>query len=165
MPKVDPVAMIREQHKAVQGLFKQFEKAEAPLEREDIVQEVTTNLMNHTTLEEELFYPAVAKEGVEEDVLLEANEEHNVVEELLNDLVEMDPATGEYAAKFTVMMENVEHHMEEEEKEILKKFAGKLPEELGERMARRWEELTGENPPPSAERQQDTSSRSARPTR
>jgi hypothetical protein len=148
MPKMDPVGIIRDQHKVVQGLFKEFEKAETPLQRGEIFEAVHTNLVNHTTLEEELFYPAVREAGVEEDVMLEAEEEHHVVDTIMEEIVEMDPAEEEYTAKFTVMQENVEHHIEEEETEILKKFAGKLPEDLGERMLRRWEELNGVNPPP-----------------
>ncbi|HZP25477.1 MAG TPA: hemerythrin domain-containing protein [Dehalococcoidia bacterium] len=151
MPKMDPVSIIRDQHKVVQGLFKEFEKVETPLERGDIFEAVHTNLLNHTTLEEELFYPAVREAGVKEDVLLEAEEEHHVVDTIMEEIVGMDPADEEYTAKFTVMQENVEHHIEEEETEILKKFAGKLPGELGERMMRRWEELNGANPPQQRE--------------
>lgn len=152
MPLSDPVEMIRDQHKKVQGLYKQFQRLNSPMEREELVMAIANDLKAHTTLEEELFYPAVKEAGIEEDVLAEAFEEHHVVETIMEELSELDPAEEEYNARFTVMMENVEHHIEEEEAEILKKMARKLPEDLYVRMERRWTELSAKNTPAKRER-------------
>lgn len=150
---VDPVKLLRDDHKKVQKLFKDFEKTEDPSEQESIFIEVSTELKIHTTVEEELFYPACREAGADEEAMNEADEEHHVVESIMMELEGMDPEAEHYSAKFMVMAENVTHHIEEEEKEMLTKFekSKKLPEDLGELMIQRKEELVAEHAmPPKA---------------
>ncbi len=111
---------------------------------------MSTELTVHTTMEEELFYPAMRDAGIDDEVLTEADEEHHVVETIMSELEGMDPDDENYDAKFKVMAENVEHHIGEEEKEMLTKMekksnADKLPEDLGELIMMRKEELMAEH--------------------
>jgi hemerythrin-like domain-containing protein len=108
-----------------------------------IIQKLTV----HSTIEEEIFYPAVRSLGSQkaEDTILEALEEHHVVKLVLEELPEIDPEDEHFSAKMTVLSELVEHHADEEEDEMFT-LAAKLGdgelETLGMRMAARAEEIS-----------------------
>jgi hypothetical protein len=112
--------------------------------RRQLMTEIARTLDGHTTIEEEIFYPAVR--GLEtrkaEEMIMEAYEEHHVVKLLLAEMPRVNPEDERFEAKMTVLSELVEHHVEEEEKEMFK-LAQKLGkdelEELGEQMAQRFE--------------------------
>jgi hemerythrin-like domain-containing protein len=137
---------LKKQHKEVKGLFKQVEKTENARERTDLMQQISQKLQLHTRLEEEVFYPAVR--GLEtrkaEEMIAEAFEEHHVVDLVLKDLPNVDPEDERFEAKMTVLSELVEHHVEEEEKEMFK-LAERLGkdelEDLAEEMQARMEEM------------------------
>ena len=141
------IELLKEQHDKVKKAFKEFEK----LDREDtekqqqLVQSVCEDLKLHTTLEEELFYPA-AREAIEdEDILNEAQIEHETAKMLIEQLENMGPDDPNFHATFTVLGEYVMHHVKEEEGEMfpqVKKTDLDL-EELGARMRSRMEELLG----------------------
>jgi hypothetical protein len=141
------VELLKEQHDKVKKAFKEFEK----LDREDtegqqqLVQSVCEDLKLHTTLEEELFYPA-AREAIEdEDILNEAQIEHETAKMLIEQLENMGPDDPNFHATFKVLGEYVMHHVKEEEGEMfpqVKKTDLDL-EELGARMRSRMEELLG----------------------
>ncbi len=116
------IASLKADHKKVKGLFKKFESARDRRVKKTIVAEVLEELGIHATLEEELFYPAVRavikdKEGIME----EADEEHHVAKVLIAELEGMNGSESHYDAKFTVLAENVRHHIKEEEGEMLPK--------------------------------------------
>ena len=120
---MDAIQLVKQDHRAVEQLFKQFEKAEeadrsAELKR--IVQRAVKELSVHAAIEEQVLYPALrrAKKGAEDDVL-EALEEHHLVKLTLLELDKMSPQDDRFCAKMTVLMENVRHHVKEEEKELL----------------------------------------------
>jgi hemerythrin superfamily protein len=141
------VELLKEQHDKVKKAFKEFEK----FDREDtegqqqLVQSVCEDLKLHTTLEEELFYPA-AREAIEdEDLLNEAQIEHETAKMLIEQLENMGPDDPNFHATFTVLGEYVMHHVKEEEGEMfpqVKKTDLDL-EDLGSRMRSRMEELMG----------------------
>jgi len=142
------VELLKEQHDKVKKAFKEFEK----LDREDneaqqqLVQRVCEDLKLHTTLEEELFYPAAREAIDDEDILNEAQIEHETAKMLIEQLENMGPEDPNFHATFTVLGEYVLHHVKEEEGEMfpqVKKTDLDL-EELGARMRRRMEELMGE---------------------
>ena len=142
------VELLKEQHDKVKKAFKEFEK----LGREDaeaqqqLVQRVCEDLKLHTTLEEELFYPAAREAIDDEDILNEAQIEHETAKMLIEQLENMGPEDPNFHATFTVLGEYVLHHVKEEEGEMfpqVKKTDLDL-EELGARMRRRMEELMGE---------------------
>jgi len=142
------VELLKEQHDKVKKAFKEFEK----LGREDaeaqqqLVQRVCEDLKLHTTLEEELFYPAAREAIDDEDILNEAQVEHETAKMLIEQLENMGPEDPNFHATFTVLGEYVLHHVKEEEGEMfpqVKKTDLDL-EELGARMRSRMEELMGE---------------------
>ena len=95
-------------------------------------------LMVHERIEEEIFYPALREHPKAKDIVLEAYEEHDVVDTILGELETTDVTDETWGAKFKVMKENLEHHIEEEEGEMFKQarsvFETDELEELGERM-------------------------------
>ena len=103
--------------------------------------------MLHERIEEEIFYPALKEHPKAKDIVLEAYEEHNVVDDIMGELEATDVTDETWAAKFKVMKENIEHHIEEEEGEMFKQarsvFDADELQALGDRMAARKAELTG----------------------
>ena len=141
--------LLKKQHKEVKALFKEMEDAEGARERRRLMNEIAAALEGHTVIEEEMFYPAVR--GIEtqkaEEMVLEAFEEHHVVKLVLAELPNVDPEDERFEAKMTVLSELVEHHADEEEKEMFK-LAQKLGkdelEALGEQMEERFEAVRGQ---------------------
>ena len=141
--------LLKKQHKEVKGLFKKIESTDNARERRRLMNEVATALDGHTVIEEEMFYPAVR--GLEtqkaEEMVMEAYEEHHVVKLVLAELPQVDPEDERFEAKMTVLSELVEHHADEEEKEMFK-LAQKLGkdelEALGEQMEERFEAVVGQ---------------------
>ena len=113
--------MLREDHKKVKGLFEEFEQAEDATTKQRIVETALTELEVHSKLEEELIYPTIRAEIDDDDLMDEALEEHHVVHGLLGELKKMKPSDERYDAKFTVLAENVRHHIKEEESEMFPK--------------------------------------------
>ncbi len=106
--------------------------------RTELFQELKAELMIHERIEEEIFYPALKSHPKAKDIVLEGYEEHHVVDEIMGEL-EATPVTDEtWGAKFLVMKENIEHHIEEEEGEMFKQarqvFDAEELETLGARM-------------------------------
>jgi hemerythrin superfamily protein len=114
----DALRVLTDDHRDVEQLFKRFEQTgdRAHKQRQDLVRRIIEALSVHASIEEEIFYPAarrlVADAG---DDVLEALEEHHLVRLTLAELETMDPSHERYSAKVAVLMENVRHHVEEEE--------------------------------------------------
>jgi hemerythrin superfamily protein len=117
---MDAITLLKADHKTVSGLFKRFDKLgdSAHKTKKEIVEKIIEELSIHAAIEEQLFYPA-ARECVPdtEDHILESLEEHHIVKWVLSELEGMDPGDERYDAKVTVLKENVEHHVEEEEQD------------------------------------------------
>jgi hemerythrin superfamily protein len=139
---MDAIVLLKDDHKTVEKLFKEFEKAgdQALKTKQRLVEQVIGELTAHAYIEEEIFYPA-ARAAVPEtrDHVLESIEEHHVVVWMLSELANMDPADERYTAKVTVLVENVRHHVEEEEQDWFPKvreaMGRKVLAELGEQMS------------------------------
>src|SRR4051812_32837516 len=143
---MDAVKLLKDDHKKVKDLFRQFEKARSDDRKKAIAEEVFHELEVHAAIEEEMFYPAAKEKADKEgkELVAEAVEEHHVVKVLIGELQQMREVNEQFEAKFTVLIENVEHHIEEEEKEMLpdaKKALGDEIEALGDRMERRKSQL------------------------
>jgi hemerythrin-like domain-containing protein len=140
---MDAITMLKDDHKAVEQLFKRFEKAgpRAYVEKRDIVDRIIEELSVHAAVEEQLFYP-VARATVPgtEDLALESLEEHAVAKWVLADLEKMSPEDERFDAKVNVLIENVRHHIEEEEQDLFPMVRDELGRndlsELGEAMAK-----------------------------
>lgn len=122
----DVLELLKEDHKKVIKMFDQFEKMK---EKEDddqeakqlLVETACAELTIHAQLEEELFYPVLREAIDDEDMLDEAEVEHNTAKQLITELAAMQPGDELYDAKFTVLGEYVKHHVQEEEKEMFQK--------------------------------------------
>jgi iron-sulfur cluster repair protein YtfE (RIC family) len=143
----DAIALLTADHREVSDLFEQFEKLtdRAKVSKKKLADQICNALIVHTQIEEEIFYPAV-REAIDEagDKLDEAVVEHAAAKDLIQQIQEMDPDEDLYDAKVKVLSEEVEHHVEEEEKELfpMVKKAGKLDlAALGQEMASRKQEL------------------------
>ena len=127
---MDAITLLKDDHKAVERLFKRFENAgeHAYVEKRDVADRIIEELSKHAAIEEQLFYPT-ARVAVPDtdDIALESIEEHHIVKWLLDELEGMDPSDERFDAKVTVLIENVRHHVEEEESE----FFPKVRDELG----------------------------------
>lgn len=110
--------MLKDDHKSVKRLFREFKKEKDTKAKRAIVETALVELEVHTKLEEEIFYPAVRKEGHMADMMEEAEDEHHVVDVLAKEIKRLAPSDPDYNAKFTVLTENVEHHIKEEEEEM-----------------------------------------------
>jgi hemerythrin superfamily protein len=134
---MDAITLLKQDHKAVEKLFKQFEKTTAPAEQRKLATRIVKELSVHAAIEEMVFYPAVRERVPKaEDTVLESLEEHYIVKWVLNELEDMKPNHERFKAKMTVLIENVRHHVEEEESELFpdvrKAIKRKELAELGE---------------------------------
>jgi hemerythrin superfamily protein len=112
----DAIVVLREDHKEIKRLFRRFEKAEKSAEKQKLVKQILEMLAVHTYIENEGMYPQVRTmvPDIESDIL-ESYEEHHVADLLCAELAEMSPEDERFTAKVTVLIESVEHHIEEEE--------------------------------------------------
>ena len=144
----DAIALLKEDHRTVENLFAQFEKASGENKKQTIAEQICLELSVHAKIEEEIFYPAC--EGkVDEDLLKEAYVEHDGAKLLIAQIMEGGPNDEFYDAKVAVLQEQIEHHVEEEEKRMEGMFsqarrAGLDMEELGVQLAARKNELKAE---------------------
>jgi hemerythrin superfamily protein len=112
----NPVEMLKADHRKVEGLFAQFEKAGDDNTKRQLVQQICSELIVHTLLEEELFYPFCREQADDEDPLDEAQVEHDGAKVLIQDLMNGEPGSDFYDAKVKVLKEYIRHHVGEEEK-------------------------------------------------
>lgn len=146
---MDPIELLKNDHDEVEELFEQYEKAgdNAQVTKQGLFEQIREALTIHMDLEETIFYPAVKAIRDEEikDEVREADEEHHVVKILLGELAKMSPSDEQFDAKMTVLKENIEHHVEEEESEMLpdakKRLSDEMLEQLGDEMEERKETL------------------------
>lgn len=121
----DAIAMLTADHKKVEGIFKQFEKLKdqhgSADEKAALAQQACNELRVHAQLEEEIFYPAARKAIKDDDLMDEAVVEHAGAKDLIEQLEAMDPSDELYDAKVTVLGEQIEHHVKEEEGELFPK--------------------------------------------
>lgn len=143
----DAIALLKEDHRKVEELFKDFEGAKGDGRKEKLAQEICLELSVHATIEEEIFYPAC--EGkVDEDLLKESYVEHDAAKILIAEIVAGGGSNDEFFdAKVKVLQEEIEHHVEEEERRLEGLFAQARKADLdldalGEQLAARKMELT-----------------------
>jgi len=139
----DACDLLDADHIAVKHLFVEYARlamadAGSAGERRTLADQICSELTVHAQIEEEIFYPALREHPKAKDIVLEAYEEHDVVDTILGELETTDVTDETWGAKFKVMKENLEHHIEEEEGEMFKQaryvFETDELDELGERM-------------------------------
>ena len=132
--------LLKKDHEKVAGLMDRVEETtdNAVKTRQDTFRQIMEELQIHAQIEETIFYPALQVETETEDITREAYEEHKVVKTLLKELDSMPKDDPQWIAKFKVLKENVEHHVEEEEGEMFTKARKVLEkeelDELGQEM-------------------------------
>jgi hemerythrin superfamily protein len=120
----DAIALLTADHKKVKGLFSQFSKLKeggSVEEKSDLVTNICNELKIHTAIEEEIFYPAVRQAIKDSDLMDEALVEHAGAKDLVAQLEGMDTKDDLYDAKVTVLGEQINHHVREEEGEMFPK--------------------------------------------
>ncbi len=119
--RMDAIKLLKQDHREVESLFESFEKARSDSQKEKLATQICQMLKVHTTIEEEIFYPAVRKALDEPDLMKEAEIEHESAKTLIRHLKRMKPSDAAYVPTFTVLCEYVLHHVKEEEGEIFPK--------------------------------------------
>ena len=117
---MDAFTLLKQDHEKVSGIFEKLEDTteRAIKTRAELFAQLKTELDIHAHIEETILYPVLKEADETREIALEAVEEHNVVKQLLSELEEMPVDQEEWKAKLTVLRENVEHHVEEEEGEM-----------------------------------------------
>jgi len=142
---MNAVQMLLDDHQRVRDLWQQWRDA-----NKDAKQQTGTQILNelfvHSKLEEEIFYPAwrTAGESRSKELIAEAYEEHAKVDQMIEQLRGMSADDGQYTSMFREMMQNVEHHVKEEETEMLpqaREELGKQADQLGQDMTMRKQQL------------------------
>ena len=146
--EMDAIALLKQDHRTVEDLFAEFEKASGDGRKQKLAERICLELSVHTRIEEEIFYPAC--EGkVDEDLLKESYVEHDGAKLLVAEIIAGGPDDEFYDSKVKVLQEQVEHHVEEEEKRVDGLFAQARKADLdldalGEQLADRKQELLTE---------------------
>jgi len=151
--RTDALSLLKADHENVKELLAQLEKSteRSASKRETLLAQIETEVTIHTTIEEEIFYPAyrdAVSSKEDRKLFQEALEEHHVVDMVLPELKRADPASEVFSAKAKVLKDLIEHHADEEEKEMFRRARSAMDtselKELGERMIARKEELMAE---------------------
>jgi hemerythrin-like domain-containing protein len=150
---MNAIKLLMQDHKKVRQLLSELEGTTTrnARDRQRLVQEISNEVNVHAQIEEEIFYPAfkeAARKTEDTDLFFEAAEEHHVVEMVLPELEASDPSSDEFTAKAKVLKELIEHHADEEEKEMFKRARTLMDEDqleqLGTQLEERKMELMGE---------------------
>jgi hemerythrin-like domain-containing protein len=145
---MDAISLLEEDHRKMKKILSELESTteRGVKTREELFATVKDELTVHETIEEEIFYPALKEHPKTKEIALEAYEEHHVVDMVMAEIEDVPHDDETWGAKFKVMKENIEHHIEEEENEMFKQARqvfeeGEL-EALGEQMRLRKEQLS-----------------------
>jgi len=137
---MDALALLKDDHDRVKKMLADGEETTERAEktRTELFTKLKADMLVHERIEEEIFYPALKSHPKAREIVLEGYEEHHVVDEIMGELESTDVSDETWAAKFKVMKENIEHHIEEEEGEMFQQarqvFSADELEVLGARM-------------------------------
>jgi len=139
----DALALLKADHELVQDLFEKFEKASTDKQKDTLAEQICTELSIHAQIEEEIFYPAVREAIEDEDLMDEAEVEHEGAKDLIAEIEASQAGEDKFDAKVTVLGEYVKHHVNEEQSEMFPKVrkADLDLKEIGAAMAARKAEL------------------------
>jgi len=153
----DAIGLLKADHREVEGYFEAFEKARSDDRKQQLAEKICRALTVHTTIEEEIFYPAFLEATEEEDLHHEAAVEHDGAKKLIAEIESSGPDDDYYDAKVTVLSEMIKHHVNEEEKRdglFAKSRQSEMDlQALGEQLAARKAELMNDIPSKSSGRQ------------
>ena len=137
------VQLIKQDHKKVEGLFQKFKKTKGQDAKRRIAEQAMDQLEIHAKIEEEIFYPAAKSVLEESDMIEEALKEHGMVKDLIEELRALESDDESFEEKWSELVENVQHHVQEEENEMLPQVKDSDLDlaQCGEEMQERKEEL------------------------
>ena len=144
---MDAIKLLKDDHQKMKKLLSELESTteQGVKTREELFTKVKEELTVHEAIEEEIFYPALKEHPKAKEIVLEAYEEHGVVDMVMAEIEGLSFEDEKWGAKFKVMKENIEHHIEEEENEMFKQardvFETQELETLGQQMMARKEQL------------------------
>ena len=140
---MDAIALLKADHDKVKKMLADGEETTERAEktRTELFDKLKSEMLIHERIEEEIFYPALKSHPKARDIVLEGYEEHHVVDEIMGELEETDVTDETWGAKFKVMKENIEHHIEEEEGDMFKQARQVFDDDELEDLGRRMEEL------------------------
>jgi hemerythrin-like domain-containing protein len=143
---MDAIELLKRDHAAVKKLLATLEDTteRAVKTRQELFAKLRSEMEVHEAIEEEIFYPALKRHAETTDITLEGYEEHHVVDLVMAELDDVPVEDETWIAKFTVMKENIEHHIEEEEGEMFpsaRDVIGDELDDLGAEMEERRSEL------------------------
>ena len=141
---MDATKLLKSQHSEVKALFKKYESAKTSNQKQTLFEQIADALAGHCTIEEKIFYPSVYI-GPLKDALEEAVEEHLAAKRVTADLLAMKAGDDQFDAKMTVLREEIEHHVEEEERSLFpkveKNFSAEELSAMGDQMKALFDEL------------------------
>ena len=111
----DAIKLLKDDHKQVQGWFEDFEKTNSASKKQKLADQICLALKVHTQIEEEIFYPACREAGLKEDMMDEADVEHDGARKLIEEIEAGKAGDDHWDAKVTVLGEMIKHHVKEEE--------------------------------------------------
>lgn len=114
-PAPDAIKLLKADHDEVKSWFEEFEKTKSDSKKQKLATQICTALRVHTQIEEEIFYPACREAGLEEDLMDEADVEHDGAKRLIEEIEAGGPGDDHWDAKVTVLGEMIKHHVKEEE--------------------------------------------------
>jgi hemerythrin superfamily protein len=150
---MDAMSLLKDDHRKVKKLLAELESTteRGVKTREELFTKVKQDLVVHEAIEEEIFYPALKEHPKTKEIALEGYEEHHVVDTVMAEIEGVAYDDEKWGAKFSVMKENLEHHIEEEEGEMFKQARQVFDQDeltqLGESMKARKEDLMRQQAP------------------
>jgi hemerythrin superfamily protein len=140
---MDALELLKQDHQAVKSLFDQIDDAEDAKQRKRLFDQIDTELNIHAHIEETVFYPEMRKIDELKDMVQEALEEHQEVKTLLEEMEALDPENEQFSASLEELMENVEHHVAEEEDEMFPKVREQCDQATLDRLGDQLESAKG----------------------
>lgn len=136
---MDAIELLKADHDKVEDLFKQVEATEDENKKHGLFVQIKNELLTHTHIEETIFYPAIMVNEEIKDIVLEGLEEHKQAKILLREIPNLSDGSEKFDPKLKVLMEDIEHHVKEEEEEMFplvkKAFDKEKLEALGNQLA------------------------------
>ncbi|MBE9227062.1 hemerythrin domain-containing protein [Phormidium sp. LEGE 05292] len=134
------IELIKSDHRKVESLFSEMEKAKDSKKMQKLFDQLYTELTLHAKVEELTLYPSMRNYDETHDMVEEAEEEHTEAKELLEEIKSMSPSDPEFKAKIEELKEAVQHHVEEEESEILPSVSDSMDEQEMKELAKEFQE-------------------------
>jgi hemerythrin superfamily protein len=140
---MNALEVLKQDHQKVKGLFQEVKQATDQAKRKELFNEIDTELEIHAHIEETVFYPAIEEHEEFKDMVAEALDEHQEAKTLLDELEELGADNHDFGSKIQLLIEAVEHHVQEEEGEMFPKIREVFDEDELEQLGQELESAKG----------------------